>query len=222
MIYQKILSLVTAVVFAASPLQSGSIISPLAPDQEQHILAVHEMPLGDRYPNPIVNNVFKDNILLTMSYYSGQTKQGGAVNWDNVRKPFTYDLMLKPGEVFAFHNNVLSQYTGKDITTTAVHFGGSDGFRSDGYLYGDGVCHLASLINWAARDAGLNVVSPTNHNFANIPDVPKQYGVAIFTDGTNDTTSEMQNLYIKNNKEAPVHFVFNYDGNTLKVAVIEE
>jgi hypothetical protein len=222
MIYEKLLSLVTAVVFAASPVQGNLFANPLAPEQQQHILAVHEMPLNDRYHNPIVSDVFKDNILLTLSYFSGTTKQGEPVNWDTVRKPFTYDLVINPGEVFTFQDAALPEYQGKKITTTHVHYGASDGFRSDGYLYGDGVCHLASLMNWAAKDAGLDVVAPTNHDFANIPDVPKQYGVAIYTDGKNDATSQRENLYIENNKDKPVHFVFNYQDNVLKVAVVEE
>lgn len=222
MIYEKLLSLITAVVFAASPAQNGLFVNPLAPQEQQHVLAVHEMPLNDRYPNLIVNDVFKDNILLTLSYFSGQTQQGQTVDWNSVRKPFTYDIMLNPGEVFTFHDAVLPEYQSKHIITKSIHFSGADGFRSDGYLAGDGVCHLASIMNWSARDAGLNVVSPTNHDFANIPDVPKQYGTAIYADGKNDTTSEMQNLYIENNKDKPVHFVFNYDGTTLKVAIVEE
>lgn len=222
MIYQTLLSFLTVVVFATSSGQNSLNVAPAVADAQRHVLAIHVMPLNDRYPNPIVSDVFKDNILLTLSYFSGKTKQGDKINWENIRKPFTYDLELKPKEIFAFHDGILSTYKDKRVVTTPVHFGPSDGFLSDGYLYGDGVCHLASIINWTAKDAGLTVYAPTNHDFAHIPDVPKQYGVAIYSDGQKDLTSGMQNLYIENNKEKPVHFIFNYQNNSLKVAVIEE
>src|SRR5260370_1170615 len=107
MFYQTLFSFIVAAVFASSTTPGSIFVTPLAPEQQKHVLAIHEMPLDDRYGNPIVNDVFKDNILLTMSYFSGTTKQGQTVDWNDVRKPFTYDLALQPGEVFAFHNGVL-------------------------------------------------------------------------------------------------------------------
>src|SRR5258708_7217535 len=136
-----------------------------------HLLGQEHMFLGDRYAIPSVNDVFRDNILLTLGYMSGAVKNAQDINWDTIHKPTTYDVVLQPGEVFAFHDDVLPEVAGKKIFTTNAHFDGSEGFRSDGYLYGDGVCHFASLINWAARDAGLKVVAPTRHDFARIPDI---------------------------------------------------
>src|SRR6266571_9131902 len=215
MFNQTLFTLIASIVFATSSAQP--IIMPVVTSHTQHVLAVREMPMNDRYPVQVVSDVFRDNILLTISYLSGATKQGQPVDWNAVRKPFTYDLTLKPGEVFAFHDDVLSAYAGKKITTTHVHFGPGDGFVSDGYLYGDGVCHLASVMNWAARDAGLQVESPTPHDFTNIPDVPKKYGTAIYSDGGKGMENELQNLYITNNKDKPVHMVFTYKDNVLKV-----
>lgn len=78
----------------------------------------------------------------------------------------------------------------------------------------------ASLLYWAAKDAGLAALAPTNHDFASIPEVPKEYGVSIyFTPGAHDANAK-QNLYITNTFDKPVHFTFAYDGTSLSVKVI--
>lgn len=72
----------------------------------------------------------------------------------------------------------------------------TEGLISDGYLTGDCVCHLASLIYWAARDAGLTALAPTNHDFTTIPEVPKEYGVSIyFTPGAREANAQKKSLY---------------------------
>lgn len=184
-------------------------------------MASHEMSLEDRYNNTYVNEVFKDNILLTLRYLEGSVTEADKISWEKVKKPFKYEFGLKPDEQFVFHNTTLPEYTGKIVKTTNAHFNYQDGFRSDGYLFGDGVCHLASLIYWVAKDAGLEAVAPTNHNFANVPEVPKEYGVSISFRPNEAHRSALQNLYITNNKEVPISFVFEYDGENLKVAVKE-
>jgi vancomycin resistance protein YoaR len=110
---------------------------------------------------------------------------------------------------------VLPQFTGKVTQTMNAHFMWDEGFKSDGWLTGDGVCHLASLIYRAAKDAGLETLAPTNHNFADIPEVPKEYGVSIFA------RNPQQNLYITNTFDKPVQFAFTYDGTNLTVKVID-
>ncbi|HTK03733.1 MAG TPA: VanW family protein [Alphaproteobacteria bacterium] len=152
--------------------------------------------LEDRYNVPSVNTVFKENILLTIE------RMG-------------HEFTLQPGQTFAFHEKVLAKYEKSLVKTTNSHFNSSEGFKSDGYLVGDGVCHIASLIYWAAKDAGLETYAPSNHNFANIPDVPKEYGVAILS------PMPMGNLYITNNQDKPVNFEFKYDGENLSVSVSE-
>jgi hypothetical protein len=219
-------ALVSLILYIFIPVHhvQPRIISPLAKSAvsvRTVVLASHTFSLADRYPNPGVNTVFANNILLDLYYLSGKIKQGEPINWQFIKKPNTFDVILKPGEVFAFHNSILPQFHNDKILSTPVLFGGQDGFLSDGYLFGDGVCHLASIINWTARDAGLSVLAPTKHNFANIPDVPKQYGVSIYTDGTDDATSMLQNLYIQNNKRKKIFFVFKYFHNTLNVKAIE-
>lgn len=185
-------------------------------------LASKTFSLEDRYDVPSVNTVFKDNILLTLKYMDGEIKGKGDISWDKVEAPFHAEFTLKPGEEFAFHDQILPEYKGNVVKTTNAHFNWTDGFKSDGYLTGDGVCHLASFIYWVAKDAGLTAVALTNHNFAKINDVPKEYGVAIYDWPGQFETSARQNLYITNNLDKPVTFMFNYDGNNLTIGVIKE
>ncbi len=185
-----------------------------------HTLAQHEMSLEDRYPEKSVNDIFKDNILLTIDYMKGQAPQSKTINWHDVEKPFAYEFTLKPQETFAFHDDVLSDYKGKVTRTTNAHFNAQEGFKTDGYLFGDGVCHLASLFYWTAKDAGLTAKAPTNHDFHTIPDIPKEYGVAIYSLPGQTGTNELQNLYVTNPLEKPVTFRITYDGGTLKASVL--
>lgn len=182
------------------------------------VLAQHAFSLEDRYANTTVNDVFKDNILLTLGYMREKVVDKKVV-WKDIEKPFTYTFTLDPHQTFAFHTDVLPEYKDSVAKTTEAHFSADEGFKSDGYLYGDGVCHLASLINWTAKDAGLAVNAPTNHNFAAIPDVPQEYGTAIYDDPGNVSTSAAQNLYITNNKDKPVEFSFEYHDNALAVSI---
>lgn len=144
------------------------------------------------------------------------------IDWSKIEAPFHYEFTLEPGKTFAFQDVVFDKYSGKVEKTTNAHFNAQEGFKSDGYLFGDGVCHLASLINWAAKEANMDVEAPTKHDFAVIPDVPKEYGVAIYNAPGAVQTDASENLYITNNKANPVKFSFDYNGKDLKVAVIEE
>lgn len=204
---------------SALSMVAGSVLN--TPSEAYNTLAKREFSLEKRYNNEFVNGVFKDNILLTLAYLRGITKGSGAVNWDEVKKPFTYTFSLEPGETFAYHDTFLPEYKEKVKLTTNAHFAGREGFKSDGYLMGDGVCHLASLIYWTAVDAKLNAIAPVNHDFAVIPQVPKEYGVSVYATGQDDATSQKQNLYITNNKAKAIEFKFDYDGTSLKIEVIE-
>jgi vancomycin resistance protein YoaR len=87
---------------------------------------------------------------------------------------------------------------------------------------GDGVCHLASLFYWAAKDAGIEALAPVNHDFAVIPQIDKKYGVAIYADPTNATVSMQQNLYIKNTYPTPITFRVSYNGTNLSVEILKQ
>lgn len=198
-------------------------LSPLAKDDESTdtLLASHEMSLANRHPVPSVSDIFRDNILLTIHYMSGRVTQPSQINWDEVRKPYKYEFVLKSGEVFAYHDDVLPEYQEKVALTTKAHFNAQEGFLFSGLLYGDGVCHLASLMNWVGKDAGLKVDARVNHDFARIPEISREYGTSIITDPTAPTLNEqMQNLYITNTSDKDVKFVFEYgEDQELKVSI---
>lgn len=183
------------------------------------VLASHAISLEKRYSNKFVNDVFKDNILLNIAYLEQKVKKPTDINWNDIEKPFRYQFTLKPNETFAFHEDELPIYQEKVVKTTNAHFNSQEGFKSDGYLVGDGVCHLASIIYWVAKDADLNALAPTNHDFAQIPEVPREFGVSIYNNPNQTSSNAMQNLYITNNKELPVVFIFDYDGEKLQVTV---
>ena len=176
------------------------------------VLAAHEFSLENRYDNEFVAGVFKDNILLTLRYLDNPALTKAEINWEEVEKPFHTEFTLEPGQEFAFHDKTLADYSKNVVKTANAHYNGAEGFKSDGYLIGDGVCHLASLMYWVAKDAGLTAYSPSNHNFAKINDVPKEYGVAILS------PNPLGHLYIINSLDQPVTFNFDFDGENLVVS----
>lgn len=182
-------------------------------------IASESYSLLDRYRVPSVNNVFADNILLTLSYMSGQTKDAAHLDWNQVRGNNTFSFVLGPGKTFAFHDEVDQKYQSTLERTTNAHFMSYEGFKSDGYLVGDGVCHLASFINAVASKAGLAVDAPVRHDFAPVPDVNRINGTAIFYDPTNPSTGQRQNLYVTNTTGKPLAFVFTSDITALHIAI---
>jgi len=187
------ISFVTAAVLLVS--NPAQIASPQP-------LAEVSYSLSNRNANSSVNKVFADNILLTLAYLGGKVKIGSEISWNTVKADGEVRFILKPGETFAFHDNVTDKFRNKISATTNAHFNSFDGYKSDGWLIGNGVCHLASFLYVAAKNAGLEVEAPTNHDFAVIPNIENKDGVSIFSQ------SAQQNLYITNNKSAPLAFVF--------------
>ena len=172
--------------------------------------------LSNRYADSFVNGVFSDNILLTLAYLNKTVHKAEDISWKEVQAEGQFSFSLKPGETFAFHDAVLDKYKGRVVLTTNSHFNWAEGFRSDGWLIGDGVCHLASFMYVAAQKAGLQVEAPTSHDFAMIPNIEKKDGVSIYSENT------MQNLYITNNKSKPIAFVFTHAEGSLNIRVEEE
>ncbi|OGC46836.1 MAG: hypothetical protein A3C22_01310 [Candidatus Levybacteria bacterium RIFCSPHIGHO2_02_FULL_37_10] len=185
------------------------------------LLAAEKISLEKRYSNPYVNDIFKDNILLNLNYLSGKVTKKDDINWDEIRRPFNYRFKLAPNETFAYHEDVLEKYKNSLVKTTNADFNFDDGFKSDGYLAGDGICHLASLIYWVAKNAGLDAYAPVNHDFAQIPEIDREYGVSIYKTPGNTTANAMQNLYITNNKMYAVTFEFDYNNDELKLSIFE-
>jgi len=212
--------IIVGTMLALSVLSSDktTLASAVLQPKEQ-VVSEKTYSLSDRYANTFVNDVFADNILLTLAYMRDAQKKGDKVDWSKVTEDFVLKMTLNPGETFAFHDQVLPEYQGKVTFTTNAHFDSSEGFKSDGWLVADGVCHLASFMNVVAKDAGLKVVAPTNHNFAVIPDVPKENGTAIYYMPGEQNTSSLQNLYITNTFDYPVTFIFTHKGSSLDIAV---
>lgn len=199
-----------------------SISGNMVDSHSVNLFSVQSMSLDNRYGDKFVNDVFKDNILLNIAYLSEKVTKKEDINWAEIEKPFEYKFTLMPDKTFAYHDDVLEEYKSSVVKTTNAHFNFDDGFKSDGYLIGDGVCHLASLMYWSAKTAGLNAYAPTNHDFAVIPEISKEYGVSIYKFPGNYSSNSMQNLYITNNKKNPVVFDFIYENNRLKLSVYEE
>jgi len=188
---------------------------------KQHALASREISLENRYEVKSVSDVFKDNILLNLAYMRGTVSLGQNIQWDEVKKPFQYEFKLDSSKTFAFHDDVLDEYKDKVTQTTKAHFNSQEGFKTDGYLFGDGVCHLASLIYWVAKDAGLDANAPVNHDFMSIPEISREYGVSIYSNPESKGSNAQQNLYVTNNKGKPITFKFEYNGEKLKASIAE-
>lgn len=210
------ISLTYLINFTPKPQAKIPVLQPV-----EITIAQRELPLNNRQPDKYVNEIYRDNILLNMAYLQGKVTKRGEINWDEVKKPFHYEFVLNPKQTFAFHDDIYTQYMESIVKTTDARFNFDDGFKSDGYLVGDGVCHLASLINWAAQDAKLDVYAPTDHNFAKIEDVPKEYGVSIYYYPGRTLANAKQNLYITNNRPNPVTFGFDYQNDLLKISITE-
>ncbi len=193
-----------------------TLSAQLAPLTYEQILSSHEISLENRYEVKEISDIFKDNILLNLAYM-----RGISTSWDEVKKPFKYEFKLEPNKTFAFHDDVLEEYKGRLTKTTQAHFNAEEGFKTDGYLFGDGVCHLASLIYWVAKDAGLDAKAPTNHDFMAIPEISREYGVSIYSNPLSKGSNAQQNLYITNNKGKDITFKFEYNGENLKASVLE-
>lgn len=203
-------------------LIGSSLLSGAVPGAQPQTLSTTQMNLDNRaVPGSLMAEVMRDNILLTTAYMRGVITDPQNINWENVRKPFTYSFELKPGETYSFQKDALPEYQNSIVKTIDVNFAGQDGFKHDGYLMGDGVCHLASLFYWAALDAGLEAKAPTNHNFAVIPEIPREYGVAIYSMPGNPEANANQNLYIKNDTSGLIKFVIKYDGKNLETKVVK-
>jgi len=181
-------------VSVANQLINLGLIQPLASES---------LDLSKRYPVLSVNEGFKDNILIALDYLA--SKEGYFV--------------LSPGEVFAFHRKgILPEFKESTIISQESDFTTNSGYKVVAGLGGNGVCHLASLINKAASKTGLTVTAPVNHNFAVIEGIEREYGTSISTRNSPDR----QNLYIKNNFNYPVKFQFSLEGEVLTLKILKE
>lgn len=205
------------IAFSSQP----DFISPLADHlviEQEEILASQALDLDNRDKKEFVNQVFKDNILLALYYLKGEEVKR-EVDWQKVKKPFSVEFVLQPAEAFAFHENILVEYKNGVVKTMGSRFLAKEGYRSSGWIIGDGVCHLASLINWVSFEAGLEVRAKVNHNFRSIPGIPREYGTSIRYSQSGHNSSN-QNLYIKNNFDFPLVFRFEVKKEKVELKII--
>lgn len=213
MLTQIVATIVTAIILG---INTNSAVV-----KNSTLLSEKEFSLENRYAVKSVNEIMKKNILLNLAYLNGTVTEKSDIDWAKVTAPFHFEKTLGVGQTFAYHENVKKEYDGQVAFTTNAHFNAADGFISDGYLYGDGVCHLASFINMAALEAGLTTVVPKDHrSVAHIPDVPDEYGVSIYFNPITGAGAN-NNLYVTNTKAVPVTLHFEYDGTNLKVYISE-
>lgn len=210
-------TLVTSVVLPASQ-SAQPLLSPipehlLVLNIKEEILAEHFLNLTIRDEDANASQGFADNILLALHYLKGDI-EGPKINWEKARAPFEVSFTLQPGEVFAFHGNILAEFANSVVTMNS-EFMTYEGYKSVWGLGGNGVCHLASLMNWVATEAGLEVVALNNHNFAPIPGIPKDYGTSIRSQSPN------QNLYIINNFDYPVVFKFMASSRIVNLSLLQ-
>lgn len=198
---EVVIGLVTLISTALLPVSKAAppLLSPI-PEKQEVVLAEHQMDLNTRNENPYTNEIFAYNILLALDYLPDS-------------------FALQSGEVFAFHPNVLSEFADSSLKTGWTKYTAAEGYKTIGGLPGNGVCHLATLMNWTAQDAGLEVVSKVNHNFFPVPGAPKEYGTSIryMPDGSGN--SQNQNLYIKNTFDFPVRFEFVVDEQMINLKI---
>lgn len=192
--------------------QSASAVLRGQNQNEQRVLAQHLLDLTTRLPSPSGSGVFADNILLSLHYLKGDSGDPRKIDWEKIRSPFEVSFTLNPGEVFAFHKNVLPEYSDPKHTMNSAFFV-EEGYKSLAGLGGNGVCHLASLITWVATQAGLEVKAPARHDFWPVPGVPKIFGTSI------RSQQACQNLYIRNSLDQPVTFVFRADNQNVDLKI---
>lgn len=174
-----------------------------------------------------VGPVLRDNIILQLHYIKGDvlefTKSGvvtspNDLDWEALRKPFSGYFILNEVETYAFHKDLLPEFNNEKTIATSANFGWIDGFKSYGGLSGNGVCYLASFMNWVSADANLSVTAKVNHDFYPVPGVPRAYGTAIYV-FPGSSIGQDQNLYITNNLGRPVAFFYAFDGEQIEMKV---
>jgi len=197
-------SLLLVPVTGLETLTAQSLVAQVSESQPPKVLAQESLDLGNRYPVEDISKGFKENILIALNYLNSTGAEG---------------IVLQPGEVFAFHNKgILSELKENKIITQDSDFTTNTGYKVVAGLGGNGVCHLASLMNKAASKAGLAVTAPTSHSFARIPGIEPEYGTSISTRNSPDR----QNLYIKNTFDFPVRLEFSLDGDLLTLKVLAD
>jgi len=225
------IQILSALLTPATPL-AVPLVMPIAQSQlekyQYEVISTKVLSLKVRHPDKTVNDIFSDNILLNLHYIKGDIndlKTGKAnagenmINWEKIREPFDFSVTLKPDETFAFHDDVLPEFKDEKIISGWTEFSYNDGYKQVDGLYGNGVCHLASVLNWLGITSRLEVTAKVNHDFFPVKGVPQKYGTSILYMG--GYSSQMQNLYIKNTYSHPITLVFNINPQRVVISVVK-
>jgi hypothetical protein len=210
-----------------APIALEEVLGVASDGQNQEVLSQVSFDLTKRWENESVSQGFSDNILLGLHYLgrvqnvfkNKEIHSYTDIDWDAVNQDFSVGFTLNPGETFAFHKNVLPAYKDEVSRTMGSEFVTNQGYKVVAGLGGNGICHLASLMTWAARGAGLEVEAKVDHSFAPIEGVPREHWTSVRYLPTGGN-SQNQNLYITNTREEPVGFEFVKSGNELQLRVI--
>ena len=206
--------LLSTTVTSLNPVLAGQTLIASQVVVANETLSSRTLDLKIRSSFPTVNEGFSDNILLSLHYLNGEKFFAGNVDWEEVRKPLSVSFVLSSDEVFAFHDTVLPQYQNPAVTMNS-NFSMKDGYKFVAGLPGSGVCHLATLMTWVAKEAGLEVTALANHDFAPVKGVERKYGTSI------KSFSPTQNLYIKNTTEVPLVFEFMASEDSVVFSILK-
>jgi len=198
---------------------------------KSEVLARESLDMTKRNPDKAVSDIFRDNILLNLHYMYGDVEKVKIestnnsneyvdINWDKVREPLNFSLVLEPGELLAFHDELLPEFRNLKVKSGWTKFSVAEGYKVLDGLSGNGVCHLATLINWVSSEAGLGVTAKVNHDFYPVPGIDRKYGTSIiYLPG--EITTQMQNLYVINNTGKQVKFVFKADYYKVELSILK-
>src|SRR3989338_8768955 len=81
-----LIALTAGILFSATMVTQPSTIGM--------VLAHKNYSLSNRYSVKSVNDIFSDNILLTLAYMSKTVKKGNAISWETVRTEGEYRFIL--------------------------------------------------------------------------------------------------------------------------------
>jgi len=227
----KIASLIAGLLgsflMPVSAIRGGQLSSPVPQDMwagsplvslldNRIVLSGRTLIFDEFNLGPYADEVLSFNILRYFHYLKGDAEEfAGGEN----REPFEGSFVLNPGEVFAYHPEVLEEYRNQVAVTPETNLSMADGYKALEGLPANGVCYSASLFNWVASEAGLEIVAKVNHDFFPVPGVPQEYGTSIYH-LAGSHSSRLQNLYIRNTYDSPVEFRYFASGRGVVLVVL--
>jgi len=97
---------------------------------------------------------FKDNILLAVNYATNSKINPTNIDWEKIDSQYKGTLTLNRVKHLLSMTMSCRNSPEKWLSLLMLILIRRKDLKSDGYLVGDGVCHLASILYWVAKDAG--------------------------------------------------------------------